>query len=104
MEETLQPVRHRRRHRGRARDDTKGASAAATPSASSIEELVAWGEPARDARGRARRAGPRAELLTVIEGDGAPLAGEAVAALAPDTAEVELSRGGQPSWWWLVSR
>ena len=47
--------------------------------------------------------GREAELLTVIEGDGAPLASDAVAALAPDSAEVELSRGGQPSWWWLVS-
>jgi hypothetical protein len=47
--------------------------------------------------------GREAELLTVIEGDGAPLAGDAVAALAPESAEVELSRGGQPSWWWLVS-
>ena len=35
--------------------------------------------------------GREAELLTVIEGDGAPLGGEAVAALAPDTAEVELT-------------
>jgi hypothetical protein len=44
-----------------------------------------------------------AELLTVIVGDGAPLAGDAVAALAPPSAEIELSRGGQPAWWWLVS-
>jgi hypothetical protein len=47
--------------------------------------------------------GREAELLTVIEGDGAPLEGAAVAALAPTGAEVELSRGGQPAWWWLVA-
>ena len=47
--------------------------------------------------------GREAELLTVIEGDGAPLAGDAVAALAPESIEVELERGGQPAWWWLVS-
>jgi uncharacterized protein len=47
--------------------------------------------------------GREAELLTVIEGDGAPLQGDAVAALAPTGAELELSRGGQPAWWWLVA-
>ena len=39
----------------------------------------------------------------MIEGDGAPLDDDAVAALAPDGAEVELERGDQPSWWWLVA-
>jgi hypothetical protein len=67
------------------------------------EELVAWGEPGETLEVVLGELGREAELLTVIEGDGAPLAGEAVAKLAPDSAEVEFSRGGQPSWWWLVS-
>ncbi len=44
-----------------------------------------------------------AELVTLIEGDGAPLAGEQVAGLAPDGVELEYSRGGQPAYWWLIA-
>jgi hypothetical protein len=44
-----------------------------------------------------------AELVTLIEGDGAPLAGEQVAGLAPDGVELEYERGGQPAYWWLIA-
>ena len=44
-----------------------------------------------------------AELVTLIEGDGAPLAGEQVAGLAPEGVELEYERGGQPSYWWLIA-
>ena len=44
-----------------------------------------------------------AELVTLIEGDGAPLAGEQVAGLAPDGVELEYSLGGQPAYWWLIA-
>ncbi len=67
------------------------------------EELVAWGEPGETLEVVLGELGREAELLTVIEGDGAPLARRRCGRLAPATAEVELSRGGQPSWWWLVS-
>jgi hypothetical protein len=39
----------------------------------------------------------------VIEGADAPIDASAVAALVTNGAEVELERGGQPSWWWLVA-
>ena len=35
--------------------------------------------------------------MTLIEGDGAPLAEASVRRLAPDGVELELSDGGQPS-------
>jgi hypothetical protein len=44
-----------------------------------------------------------AELVTLIEGDGAPLPGDAVAGLAPDGVELEYSLGGQPAYWWLIA-
>jgi DAK2 domain fusion protein YloV len=86
-----------------ARDDTQGRFRRGDSVGFIDEELVAWGEVEETLEVVLGELGREAELLTVIEGDGAPLAGEAVAALAPDTAEVELSRGGQPAWWWLVS-
>jgi DAK2 domain fusion protein YloV len=86
-----------------ARDDTQGRFRRGDSVGFIDEELVAWGEPEETLEVVLGELGREAELLTVIEGDGAPLAGDAVAALAPESAEVELSRGGQPSWWWLVS-
>ena len=47
--------------------------------------------------------GHEAELMTLIEGEGAPLAGEQVAGLAPDGVELEYERGGQPAYWWLIA-
>ena len=102
MEETLQHVRTGGVTEA-ARDDTKGRFRRGDSVGFIDEELVAWGEPGETLEVVLGELGREAELLTVIEGDGAPLGGDAVAALAPDTAEVELERGGQPAWWWLVS-
>ena len=38
-----------------------------------------------------------------LAGEGAPLDPDGVAALAPGDVELELSAGGQPSYWWLLS-
>jgi uncharacterized protein len=86
-----------------ARDDTQGRFRRGDSVGFIDEELVAWGEPSETLEVVLGELGREAELLTVIEGDGAPLGSEAVAALAPESIEVELSRGGQPAWWWLVS-
>jgi hypothetical protein len=67
------------------------------------EQLVAWGEPEATLRTVLDDLAEGAELLTCIVGDGAPLASDAVAALAPAGVEVDLELGGQPSWWWLVA-
>jgi hypothetical protein len=67
------------------------------------DELVAWGAAGPTLEAVLGRLGAGAELVTCIEGEGAPLDGEAVAALAPAGVELELEDGGQPSWWWLLS-
>jgi hypothetical protein len=67
------------------------------------DELVAWGEPRPTLEAVLARLGHGAELITCIEGEGAPLDGDTVAALAPGGVELELEDGGQPSWWWLLS-
>jgi uncharacterized protein len=86
-----------------ARDDTQGRFRRGDTVGFIDEQLVAWGDPQETLEVVLGELGREAELLTVIEGDGAPLKGDAVQKLAPNGAEVELSRGGQPSWWWLVS-
>jgi hypothetical protein len=102
MEETLQHVRTGGVTKA-ARDDTQGRFRRGDSVGFIDEVLVAWGEPGQTLGVVLGELGREAELLTVIEGDGAPLQGDAVAALAPIGAELELSRGGQPAWWWLVS-
>jgi hypothetical protein len=67
------------------------------------DELVAWGDPEATLRDVLGRLGDGAELVTCIAGDGAPLADDAIEALAPAGVELELSAGGQPSWWWLLA-
>jgi dihydroxyacetone kinase-like predicted kinase len=67
------------------------------------EKLVAWGRPAETLEAILGEIGRDAELLTLIAGEGAPLDGQAVAALAPAEVEVEYSYGGQPSYWWLIA-
>jgi DAK2 domain fusion protein YloV len=102
MEETLQRVRTGGVTKA-ARDDTQGRFRRGDSVGFIDEELVAWGDPGETLGIVLGELGREAELLTVIEGDGAPLGGAAVAALAPNGAEIEFSRGGQPAWWWLVS-
>ena len=67
------------------------------------ERIVAWGEPAETLEVVLGELGREAELLTLIEGDGAPLADDAVTALAPAGVDVEFSRGDQPAYWWLIA-
>ena len=102
MEETLLRVRTGGVTKA-ARDDAKGRFRRGDSVGFIDEELVAWGDPGETLEVVLGELGREAELLTVIEGAGAPLAGDAVAALAPESIEVEFERGGQPAWWWLLS-
>ncbi len=68
------------------------------------EQLVAWGSPAETLRQvLGRLAVDGTELLTLISGSGAPLGTAEVSGLMPDGVEYEVSDGGQPAYWWLVS-
>jgi DAK2 domain fusion protein YloV len=102
MEDTLRRVRTGGVTEA-ARDDTQGRFRRGDSVGFIEDELVAWGEPGETLEVVLGELGREAELLTVIEGDGAPLEIDAVAALAPESIEVELERGGQPAWWWLLS-
>ncbi len=86
-----------------ARQDPDGRFAVGDAVGYVGEELVAWGEPRSTLEAVLGRLAADAELVTCIEGDGAPLDSAAVAALAPAGVELELEDGGQPSWWWLLA-
>ncbi|HSZ70007.1 MAG TPA: DAK2 domain-containing protein [Solirubrobacteraceae bacterium] len=69
------------------------------------DEVVAWGEPAATLRAVLATLADGAELLSVLTGADAPLPDDAVAALldGDHDAELELRRGGQAAYWWLLS-
>ena len=67
------------------------------------EEIVVWGRPREALRGVLERLASGAELITCLRGAEAPLDDETVQALAHGDVEFELSNGGQPSYWWLLS-
>jgi len=68
------------------------------------DELVAWGEPERALAAVLQQLGSGAELITCIAGDGAPLGEDEVRALLDGLdAELDLERGDQPAWWWLLT-
>jgi dihydroxyacetone kinase-like predicted kinase len=86
-----------------ARDDAQGRFATGDAVGFVDDEIVAWGQPEPTLRAVVEAIASKAELLTCIAGDGAPLDEAAVRSLVPDGIEVECSVGGQPSYWWLVS-
>jgi uncharacterized protein len=88
---------------GAARDDADGRFRRGEAVGFVDEELVAWGEPGETLEAVLGELGREAELLTLIEGTGAPLDGAGVAALVPGGVDMEYSRGDQPAYWWLIA-
>ena len=86
-----------------AKDDVQGRFSAGDAVGYAGGELVAWGEPEATLAAVLRRVGEHAEVVTVVEGQGAPLDGDSIAGLLPNGAELELHSGGQPAWWYLVA-
>ncbi|HYZ80130.1 MAG TPA: DAK2 domain-containing protein [Solirubrobacteraceae bacterium] len=102
MQETLERVRTGAVAPA-GRDDAQGRFHAGEAVGFVEEELVAWGEPRETLREVLARLGEDAELITCLRGADAPLEDAAVEALADGDAELELSDGGQPSYWWLLA-
>ncbi len=86
-----------------ARDDAQGRFQAGHAVGFIEDELVAWGEPAPTLRSVLARLSDNSELITCLCGADAPLEDGEVQALAPAGIELELSEGGAPSCWWLLS-
>jgi len=87
-----------------ARDDAQGRFQEGEAVGFVGDELVAWGAPEDTLRTVLATLADDAELVTCISGDGAPLDDAAVTALHDGgPAELELTAGGQPAYWWLLS-
>ncbi len=88
-----------------ARDDAKGRFAKGDAVGFVEGEVVAWGPPDRTLLTVVQQLGERAELVSVLSGQGAPLAFAQIEAMIDGSlqAEVELREGGQPAYWWLLS-
>jgi uncharacterized protein len=88
-----------------ARDDAKGRFAKGDAVGFVEGEVVAWGQPDRTLLTVVQQLGERAELVSVLSGEGAPLAAAQIEAMIDGSlqAEVELREGGQPAYWWLLS-
>jgi DAK2 domain fusion protein YloV len=81
-----------------ARDDVQGRFSTGDAIGFVDDELIAWGDPEHAFGG----ADPAA-LITCLRGAGAPLDDDAVSTLVDGDVELELSEGGQESYWWLLS-
>jgi DAK2 domain fusion protein YloV len=66
-------------------------------------QVVAWGDPRETLARTVDRLADGAELVTLIEGEGAPLRLSELDPLLPDGIELETHYGGQRLYWWLIA-
>jgi fatty acid kinase len=91
------------------RDDAQGRFRSGEAVGFVDEEVRAWGDPRETLRAiiaelvHAAPNGERAELLSVLAGEDAPLPLDAVASLLDGEVELELRHGGQQAYWWLLT-
>jgi DAK2 domain fusion protein YloV len=86
-----------------ARDDAQGRFKKGDAVGFAGGEIVAWGGAGSTLTATIQHLSAGAEIVTVIAGDGAPIALAEIDTHAPDGVEVEVHEGGQPSWWWLLA-
>ncbi len=92
-----------------ARDDSQGRFKRGDAVGFVEEEVLAWGEPRATLQAvlhtlatAVNGDGPP-ELISVLDGEGAPLGLEEVAAMTNGGIELELRHGGQAAYWWLLA-
>ncbi len=86
-----------------ARDDPQGRFKQGDAVGFCGDEIVAWGGSGSTLTTTIQRLAEGAEIVTVIAGEGAPIALEEIDTHVPGGVEVETHEGGQPSWWWLLA-
>ena len=86
-----------------ARDDAQGRFKQGDAVGFADGEIVAWGGAGSTLAQTLQHLAQGAEIVTVIAGDGAPIALAEIDTHVPDGVEVEAHEGGQPSWWWLLA-
>ncbi|HEV7615541.1 MAG TPA: DAK2 domain-containing protein [Solirubrobacterales bacterium] len=86
-----------------ARDDAQGRFKQGDAVGFAAGEIIAWGGTGSTLTTTIQHLAEGAEIVTVIAGEGAPIALEQIDTHAPDGVEVETHEGCQPSWWWLLA-
>jgi DAK2 domain fusion protein YloV len=86
-----------------ARDDARGRFVRGDAVGFVDEEVVAWGGAGSTLSATIERVAAEAEIVTVIEGEGAPIALDGLPLDLPQGVELELQRGDQPHYWWLIA-
>jgi uncharacterized protein len=86
-----------------ARDDPQGRFVRGDAVGFAGEETVAWGGAGSTLFATIERIAEGAELITVIEGEGAPIPLHQLPLALPEGVELELQHGGQPHYWWLIA-
>jgi DAK2 domain fusion protein YloV len=86
-----------------ARDDAQGRFRKGDAVGFSAGEIVAWGGAGSTLTETIQHLAEGAEIVTVIAGEGSPIALAEIDTHVPDGVEIETHQGGQPSWWWLLA-
>jgi DAK2 domain fusion protein YloV len=86
-----------------ARDDAQGRFKKGDAVGFVNGEIVEYGGAGSTLEKTLLRLAEEAEIVTIIAGEGAPIALEEIDVHVPDGVEVETHEGGQPSWWWLLA-
>jgi DAK2 domain fusion protein YloV len=92
-----------------ARDDTQGRFSRGDAVGFVEDGVLAWGDPTQTLRAvlaalaDGANGGEPPELISVLAGEGAPLALGEVEAIAGEKIELELRHGGQSAYWWLLA-
>lgn len=86
-----------------ARDDPHGRFVRGDAVGFAGEEVVTWGGAGSTLSATIERIAEGAEIVTVIEGDAAPIPLSQLPLELPDELDLELHHGGQPHYWWLIA-
>jgi len=86
-----------------ARPDAQGRFVRGDAVGFAGEEVVAWGGAGSTLSATIERIAEGVEIVTVIEGQDAPIPLDQLPLELAEGIELELHRGGQPHYWWLIA-
>ena len=86
-----------------ARDDAEGRFVRGDAVGFVDGEVIAWGGAGSTLVSTIEALSDGAEIVTIVEGDGAPIPIDEVTGLVAEPIEAEAHHGGQPHYWWLLA-
>jgi fatty acid kinase len=86
-----------------ARADSQGRFVRGDAVGFAGEKVVAWGGAGSTLSATIAQLAQGVEIVTVIEGQRAPIPLDELPLELPEGIELELHRGGQPHYWWLIA-